>query len=143
MITSGRLHRQTQEEIARIISVNEYTDISFSDTLSISEVFLKDGIAEGAGISMGWEITYNCLSSSSGDFSPYDPPNGSSYYKTREQALIALAAWLDAKMQLGMEILMGNDSGDEIDTVCPSCNLAFVVDTDGDILDSFPGDRAD
>lgn len=139
-IMANRLHRQPQDHIDALLEAGSLVaptavDLYFSDTLAITEV-----TQESDNVSLGWEITYNCLSSSSGDFAPYNPPKGQDYYSTQQQALIALSAWLNDKMQSSYEILMGNDSANEIDVNCPECGLPFVVDSDGDLIDSFPGE---
>lgn len=141
-IRANQLHRQPQEEIDNLLASGEVltsTDLYFNDALAITEV-----TREQDSFSLGWDITYNCLAASAGDFAPYNPPNDRDYYATREQALIAAVAWLNDKMQVAYEILMGNaPNEDGIETRCPGCGLPFIVDEDGDIVDSFPGDRED
>lgn len=129
-ISSGFARREpSYEEIENLLllgSLGNTNDLNFNHNLAIAEV-IED--CE----SLGWDITYNCLASSAGGFSPFDPPDGY-YYKTREQALIALVAWFNEQSQITYTILMGNDSGDEIDVKCPSCELGFLVDSDGTSL---------
>lgn len=137
-IRSNQLYRQPKDEINTLLecglSINP-TDLFFNHALAVTEV-----TRDQDGFSLGWDVTFNCLAASAGDLAPFSPPDGRDYYATREQALIALVGWLADKLETNFEILMGNEAN-EIDVVCPSCELNFVVDCDGDVVESYPGDR--
>jgi hypothetical protein len=88
-----------------VLAADIHDDLSFGNSLKVSEVFLNDGIAQDCGVSCGWEILFGSLSSSLGDFAPYNPPNGA-WYESREQALIALVAWLLKQDKESKDILI-------------------------------------
>ena len=65
-IRANQLHRQPQEEIDNLLASGEVltsTDLYFNDALAITEV-----TREQDSFSLGWDITYNCLAASAGDF---------------------------------------------------------------------------
>lgn len=131
--------KQPQIEIDNLLEAgvsDPWRNLDFNHELSVTEV-IKDGMSQG------WDITYNCLCASSGHFAPFDPPDDRDYYLSREQALIALVGWLNEKSQESYEILMGDDSGDNVNVQCPGCKLDFLVDSDGIVLENSFGAPSD
>lgn len=134
----GSPREQPKEEIEALLSIaaipgENQSDLQFNHSLAVFEV-IEDGVSKG-WVSKGWDITYNCLAASQGDFEPFNPPEyRGELYATREQALIALVGWFNEQSQESFIMMWGNESNDIIDVRCPGCNLPFEIDSDGDIL---------
>lgn len=127
-IMSNTLLRQPREEVEALLKADRYTDLFFKGRLAITEVLdppphnaRKDDLSTGY-----WDITYNCLAASSGDFAPFSPPNDETYYRSREQALIAAVGWLSYHSDAAYELLMRQEG--EQDFICPQCGFNPGVD---------------
>jgi hypothetical protein len=138
-IMSNRIARQPLEQVAALLNALPASDLHFPNQLAITEVLDPNPRDERQGdrSSGYWDLTYGCLAASSGDFAPFSPPDGETYYRGREQALIAAVGWLAGKSDEAYELLLRNDEAvEEIKGylpppngfVCPQCGFSPDAD---------------